>query len=63
MSEEKKAAALDERALENVSGGAMQFTSPGRPYVCPACDYATTSRQGSIPCPRCGAAMVEIVKP
>ena len=57
MSEKKKAAALDERTLENVSGG-LKYEQPGLRflYVCPACGYMKTSAQ-PVPCPQCGATM------
>ena len=61
MSKEKKAAALDERALEGVSGGAFNIPS-GTDWLfrCPACGAEKISGRGKETCPNCQTAMERI---
>ena len=56
MSEEKKTGkALDESALEGVSGG--EYKQPRWVYTCPACGYSMPSAK-AVPSPKCGTVMV-----
>ena len=65
MSEEKKAVALEEKALEKVAGGGYDHPYPGLPGArsalktvrCPVCGAEKVSSADGEPCPDCGATM------